>query len=214
VDVLIKIIQDAECKKLKCQTEKFRPGDFVRSAGEEFDEIMILKKGEIKIESVGRSGRILEIDRISAPEFIFPCVTFSENPILDADLIAVTDVEVITIERDEFFKYMWKDKESAVSFLAYLGKQFSKLINRLSEVILSDLKEKIANYLVSLSEEQNSLKIKLPHTREEIARRFGAARPSISIVLSELAEDGLIKLNRNIVEILNITALKKMGNSE
>jgi len=211
VDVLEKLINDTECNKLDCQKETYKAGDFVRTAGEEFDEIMILKTGELKIESVGRSGRILEIDRIKAPEFIFPCVTFSDNPVLDTDLIAVTDVEIITIKREEFFNYMWQDKESAVSFLAYLGKQFSRLINRLSQVILSDLKEKMISYIVDLSEKQNSLTIKLPHTREEIARRFGAARPSISRVLSELSDDGLIEINRNIIKINDLEALKRIS---
>ena len=212
MDVLKKIINATECNKLDCQKETHKAGDFVRTAGEEFDKIMILKSGELKIESVGRSGRILEVDRINAPEFIFPCVTFSDNPVLDTDLIAVTDVEIITIGREEFFNYMWQDKESAISFLGYLGKQFSSLINRLSQVILSDLKEKMASYIVDLSEKQNSLTVKLPHTREEIARRFGAARPSISRVLSELSDDKIIEINRNIIKIKDLDALKKVGN--
>ena len=211
MDVLKKLIEDAECNKLGCQKEIYKAGDFVRTAGEELNEIMILKSGELKIESVGRSGRVLEIDRIKAPKFIFPCITFSDKPVLDVDLIAITDVELITIEREEFFNYLWRNKESAISFFAYLGRQFSYLINRLSQVILSDLKEKIANYLVELSEKQNSLTIKLPHTREEIARRFGAARPSISRVLSELSEEGLIEINRNIIKINDLETLRKIA---
>jgi len=211
VDILRFILVDAECKRLNCSHQQFSPGDFIKIAGEDFSEVMILSKGVVSIESVGRSGRVLEVDRFEAPEIIFPCVTFSDDPIIDVDLIASTEVEIILIRRDVFFDYLWEDKERAIAFFGYLGRQFSRIVKRLSEVILSDLREKVANYLLQLYENQKSHVIRMPHTREELARRFGATRPSISRVFSGLSEEGIIDIKRSEVRIINLEALKAIA---
>lgn len=214
MDLIRMLLLDAECKKLNCTIETFNPGDFIRSAGDEFSDLMVLRKGTVAIESVGRSGRVLEVDRFDAPELIFPCVTFSDEPVLDVDLIAATEVEILLIRRDVFFDYLWEDKERAISFFGYLGKQFSRIVRRLSDVILSDLREKVANYILQLREVQGSDEVTMPHTREELARRFGATRPSISRVFSGLSEEGIIQIRRSKVKILDFDALRAIAEGE
>ena len=209
--IVEEILKDVERKDLSFRLESFRRGDFVRSAGEDFSDLMILEKGVLKVESVGKSGRVLELDRINAPELVFPCITLSDSPVLDVDLIAVSDVRIVLIDRDRFFDYLWKKRDRAVAFFSYLGRQFSRIVRRLSGVILSDLREKIASYLLTLYEEQGSLKVTVPHTREELARMFGATRPSVSRIFSEFSSEGYISLKRSEVEILDLEGLREVA---
>ncbi len=95
MDILREIIELYENGELKCLKKAFKKGEFVHRAGERFKDVVILKKGKLKVERVGRSGKILEIERIEAPDFVLPCITFSDRNVLELDLIAMEPTEVL-----------------------------------------------------------------------------------------------------------------------
>ncbi len=206
-----RLLERIEKSPLRYSTERFKAGDFVRGAGEDYDELLILKDGEVAIESVGRSGRILEVERIRAVDLVLPCITFSENPVLDVDIISKVDSTIISVDKEQFIDFIWKDRECAEEFFSYLGTQFSRIVKRLSEVAMNDLKEKIASYIIELHEEQKSEVVNVPVTREELARMLGATRPSISRILSSFVEQGLIEIKRNRLTIKDLASLKSLA---
>lgn len=206
-----RLLERIEKSPLRYSTERFKAGDFVRGAGEDYDELLILKDGEVAIESVGRSGRILEVERIRAVDLVLPCITFSENPVLDVDIISKVDSTIISVDKEQFIDFIWKDRECAEEFFSYLGTQFSRIVKRLSEVAMNDLKEKIASYIIELHEEQKSDVVNVPVTREELARMLGATRPSISRILSSFVEQGLIEIKRNRLTIKDLASLKSLA---
>ena len=51
---------------------------------------------------------------------------------------------------------------------------------------------------------------KLVHTREELAEKFGVARPSVSRIFSELEKEEIIEISRKYVKIVDESSLKKI----
>ncbi|HEW91132.1 MAG TPA: helix-turn-helix domain-containing protein [Thermotogaceae bacterium] len=89
-----------------------------------------------------------------------------------------------------------------------MGDRISILSEKLYLLSLSDLKERIARYLLTISRGEE--KFKIPITKEELSKILGVTRPSLSRTFSELTKEGIIEQIRSEIIIRDIERLKKL----
>ena len=92
--------------------------------------------------------------------------------------------------------------------MSYISNKVSFLSEKLRLVSLRTIRAKLAYYLLKESEGEKSFRLKI--SKESMARLFGVSRPALVKVLMEMAEEGLIDVNRRDISIKERAALQRM----
>ncbi len=187
----------------RAKFETYKSKEVVRYRGDDCDEILILVEGEAYGLFTNTEGRVLQIDHMLAPKLLASAVIFSSDSKYPVDVETVRPSVFITIEKDAFVKYLMKNETLLRNYLRYVSNAFIFITDKFYEVAMKNLVQKVCSYLLRLSEEQNSLKITMDMSKEELAREFGVTRPALSRVFIELEKLGIINVNNRIVEIID-----------
>lgn len=193
LEELIKNI-DENSIKLK----KYSEDEYAYFQGDEIEEASFILKGQFKGEKILENGKIVEIERFGKNTLIAPAFIYAEINILPVDLLALGDSEIITIERENFFKLLMSNPVAMKNFLKISSQKSQVISDRFTE-INQTIGEKIESYI---RENSKDGEIKFDLSLKEIAEQFGVERPSLSRVLSKYVKDGkLIRIEKNRYKI-------------
>jgi CRP/FNR family transcriptional regulator, dissimilatory nitrate respiration regulator len=107
-------------------------------------------------------------------------------------------------------KMLQADIRILQNFLNVVSSQSQMLANKLKFLSFKTIKGKIAQYLLSLAGPDKDM-IELPLTQNDLAEQFGVARPSLARALGEMAEEGIISVDRKVVRIMDRKRLREVG---
>jgi len=186
---------------LRFITRSYRRGGVVMTRGDEYPFLMILLEGVLSGEFVNEDGKVVEVDRIEAPGEVAPGIIFASDPRLPVDLVAVEDVQIMFVQRDELLKLLMSDHRLVLNFLRIVSDKLTKVTSRFYDISMKELEEKVMAYLLEIREKLGTSEFELPHTKEELAKRFGVTRPSVSRVFSMLAKRGIIEQRGRFITI-------------
>jgi len=96
-------------------------------------------------------------------------------------------------------------------FLKSLSGRTYMLTQRIREVTLKTLREKICEYLYSIHADKGSLDVKIPFTKKYWAETLGVQRPSLSRELANLSREGLISMRGDLIRILDLEEVRKIA---
>jgi len=207
-------IKPLEVKKLvkicNYRLEKYKEGDIIKSLSEDRDEILIILEGEVKTEFQSKEGKVLQIERLKAYNVLALGAVFSQVEPLPINVIALSDVLVLCLKREDVLNLCQMNRKFLENLLNLMGNRILFLASRLFSASTKSLKQRIAMYLLEMKNAYRSDTFKLAHTREELAERFGVARPSVSRVFSELEREGIIEISGRYVKIVDESSLKEI----
>ena len=93
------------------------------------------------------------------------------------------------------------------NMMMILGEKNMLLNRKIDLLTLKGMREKLATYLLMVSEQRKSHQFNLPFNRNELAEFLNVSRTSMSRELSRMKEDGLIDYHLNRVKILDMDGL-------
>ncbi len=94
------------------------------------------------------------------------------------------------------------------TFLSYISNKVFFLSEKLRLVSLRTIRAKLAYYLLKESEGEKIFQLKT--SREDMARLFSVSRPALVKVMMEMAEEGIIDVERRDIRINDRAALQNM----
>jgi CRP-like cAMP-binding protein len=187
--------------------KKFSKGSLIYTSGEKVEKLMILIEGEVITEMVDFNGKILEVERMKSPDILASALLFSKDNFLPVDVLAVKDVAILYIEKEDLIRLFQSNNVLLLSFLEDIGEKFQFVTAKLRVNSFHTIREKITMYLLNLYNQQNkSNELTIPLTLEELANLFGVTRPSLSRVFSQMQKEGLFVKRGNKI------FLKKLRN--
>lgn len=119
--------------------------------------------------------------------------------------------EILFIHRDDFTQWMQLNKQLLQNFLMLISGRSHFLSDKIMFLSLKNIKNKIADYLLRKLPEPTVDVIHLTETQQEIADSFGVTRPSLARALAEMEQEGVIFIDRKIIKVRNMPALKQMA---
>jgi CRP-like cAMP-binding protein len=176
--------------------KKFSKGSLIYTSGEKVEKLMILIEGEVITEMVDFNGKILEVERMKSPDILASALLFSKDNFLPVDVLAVKDVAMLYIEKEDLIRLFQSNNVLLLSFLEDIGEKFQFVTAKLRVNSFHTIREKITMYLLNLYNQQNkSNELTIPLTLEELANLFGVTRPSLSRAFSQMQKEGLFVKN-------------------
>lgn len=201
--------QEQFLSDLKCTVKTYGKNDLIVRQGDICDSLYMLTLGSVKTEMITESGNILGIEIIRAPHPLAPAFLFSDNNHFPVDVTALEEVEIMKIPKDEIMRLMMTNPDFMKQFLTYNSNRTQFLTNRLQLLSIKSIKGKVAHFLI----EQETVAQKsftINRNQTELAEFFGIARPSLARCLSEMVQDGIIKINKKEYTILNMKRLRNL----
>jgi CRP-like cAMP-binding protein len=186
---------------------KFKAGAFIAHSGEKVNSMIIVLNGTVKGEMVDYSGRVIKIEDIPAPGALASAFLFGNRNNFPVNVIAITDTELLIIDKSEFLKMLMSNDIILANFLDMISNRSQFLSEKIKFLNFKTIKGKLAQFLLQRAGKE-LISFSLNMTQAELADFFGVARPSVARALGEMEEEGLILASGKNITIRDKTRLK------
>ena len=117
------------------------------------------------------------------------------------DVITNKKTSITFIPKDELIKLFQKDQELLLTFLSIVSNKSQKIKQQNKLLAHKSITDRLLYYFSLLSKEQKSKTIVIPKITQ-LALELSLPRESISRVIKELVDKGIIKKNKKIITLL------------
>ena len=182
--------------------KKFQSGLMISQSGEPVNGLIVVINGVVKGEMVDYEGRVIKIEDIPAPGALASAFMFGSRNRFPVNVVAVSDGELLLIEKPDFLKLLMKSDILLINFLEMISNRSQFLSEKIKFLNFKTIKGKLANYILENAGTESVL-VTVGMTQNELADFFGVARPSVARALGDLEKEGYIEAKGKIIRIIN-----------
>lgn len=194
------------------RTRRFRRGEVIFHLGDPGDALFIVMSGAIKIMLPSDSGDEAILATLHAGD------VFGELALLDgaprsATASALEPSETLILPRAQFRELLATEPAIRDALLAALAGELRRLTNHVEELHFLDITGRLASRLARLATESGkklsdgSIRLGSPLTQGDLAAMIGCTRQSVNKLLGMFTDDGLIRLERESIVVLDLDGL-------
>lgn len=188
--------------------KRYSKGNLVLLEGHKCEEIGILLKGLLKVQTLHPSGKSLTFIQLKPVESFAEAIIFSKTSKCPATISAIEDSEIMFIKKRDLINCASDYHQFMENFLGLLSDRLLILNKKVKMLSMENIRQKIINFLMDEYKEQKSNIIKVSLSRKEMAQYMGIQRPSLSRELSKMREEKIIEFDREVIIIKDISALE------
>jgi CRP/FNR family transcriptional regulator len=213
---LLSSLSPAELQLLAARTVRrsFSTGELVFSEGDPCAGLQFISRGKVRIFKSSASGR----EQVLAVNV--PGESIAELPVFDggtypASAIAIEDVEIAFISRQDFHNFCLEHPEVSLKVLTVVGARLRGLVNIIEELSFTTVRQRLVATLLRLAESEGTkieggIEIRLPASHQELANRLGTVRELISRNLMRLQAEGLLDVDARRIVVKDRKGLKAL----
>jgi CRP-like cAMP-binding protein len=206
-------IPDSESKKLlqqiHYQVKKIEKDEVVVHAGDEVTFLYIILSGSVRGEMIDYSGKTVKIEDIDAPKPLASAFLFGKENKFPVTVTANNNASLLAIPVAEFLKLLQLNTRLLRNYLNNISTRAQFLSQKLHFLSFKTIKEKVAHFLLKQAGERfHSFELK--NTQQQLADLFGVTRPSLARVLGDMQIEGLIKIEKKTVSLLDKQGLNDL----
>ena len=196
-------------EKIHFQIKNFAKEEIVLVAGEPARNLYIIISGSVKGEMIDYSGKTIKIEDIEAPKPLATAFLFGKENKFPVTVTANNEVQILSIPVAEFLKLLQINQQILKNYLNIISTRAQFLSQKLHFLSFKTIKEKMAHFLLQNAGEMlHSIEIK--NTQQQLADLFGVTRPSLARVFGEMQKEGLIKIEKKTVTLLDKAKLNQL----
>ena len=193
---------------------QFAAGETLFYEGEPCPGLWVIGSGTVKITKTSPAGREIMLAVESAPSSV------AEVPLFDgggypANVTAIRDTLAFLLHKDDFRRFCEAHPQVPLKVLAVVGKRLRVLVQLIETVTFGSLRQRLARVLLQAAENHPAGEpVEIPITHEELAARLGTVREVVSRNLSRFQAEGLVKVVKRQVVIIDADALRAEADTE
>lgn len=173
--------------------------------GDRADAIALLLSGVVRVYKIGETGREITLYRFGLGE---SCILTANAILSQQSFPAIAtveqDAEAILVLADAFRDWVRRYDVWRTFVFDLLSQRLASVMAIVDEVAFRRMDTRVAALLLGRGQLQNPIRI----THQEIAAELGSSREVISRLLEDLTNQGLIRLSRGSIEILDTQSLQ------
>jgi CRP-like cAMP-binding protein len=169
--------------------------------------VLVLARGRVKIKVLAADGRETILAFIEEGEL------FGELALVDASprhefAEAVSDATVIAVAREDMLWLMAQHAELSMQITKLVGLRRRRIENRLGNILFRSTRERVVALLLELLDSHGEAqpcgwRVRLPLSHQELANLIGATRETVTLTLGRLQAEGLIRVQRRRLVVLD-----------
>ena len=154
----------------------------------------LLTSGRVKVSLTSPEGKELVLDYLDAPAH-FGEMSLVDSQSRSADVFAVTDVELLSLEGRDLSAAIQIQPRLALTLIATLSRRLRSTIGRLEDLAFHDATHRVMRVVLNVATaglETRGAPVVQGMTHYDIATLAGTSRETASRVISQLARDGIV----------------------
>jgi len=204
VDALNRLASYSHTKSVKAGATIFERGDPGTS-------LFAVLRGTVKISNQSSNGKDAVLNMIPAGG-IFGEIALLDGQSRTADAFAVSDCELMQIDRRDFVPLLTQNPEIALKLIEVLCGRIRRTSEQVEDMTFLDLPGRLAKTLLWLSEQSGSSPTrKISITQREIGQIIGMSRESTNKQLREWEDKNWVKLERGGLVIIDPRPLTEIA---
>lgn len=189
--------------------KKFKKGTNVYNGGTECLGLILIRQGMLRTYMMSSEGKDITLYRLYANDCcILSASCLLNNITFDVCMDAEQDTELFLIPANLFSQIMSSNIHVENFTYKLTIDRFSDVMWSMEQILFMSFDQRLAIFLVDESNKTNSHVIALTHA--QIAKYIGSAREVVSRMLKYFEEEGIVKLSRGGIEILDKDRLSKL----
>ena len=177
--------------------------------------VLVLASGRVKIKDVTPDGKETILAFIEEGEIFGELALLGDEERQDY-AEAVETSRILTLPREDVLWLMKQRPDVALSITKLVGLRRRRIENRLRNVLFLPSRERMVRMLLELVEthgerQGNRCVIGLPLSHQDLASLIGVTRETVTIVLGELQQHGLIEVERRRITVPDCARLAGEG---
>jgi CRP-like cAMP-binding protein len=197
-------------KRIHHKVKQLETDEVLAVEGDVLHQLWIIVEGAVAGEMMDYTGNLLRVEKLIAPQTIATAFLFGKGGKLPVTITATEPTKILCIPRHDLVTLFSQHKKIMQNFLDIISERAQFLSQRIKVLSISSLRGKLAFYLLQQVKQTGKTEFLLPHTQQELAEQFGATRPSVGRILSQLNDENIIETERKQIRILDKKALAFM----
>ena len=182
---------------------RYHKGEILAIEGNVCKNADIIISGEMMANITGPSGRIVRVETHKAGKLLAPAFLFASDNKYPVTVEATTETSVLRLTPDDLEKMLDSDQRLMMNYIRLLSNIISHLTKKV-RMLTMNVREKVSLYLKEQSRLQQTDRILLPLSRQELADHFGIQKYSLLRCLNELKQEGAILIEGRHIQILSL----------
>lgn len=191
------------------RVKEYQKDEYIAYAHDVCNDMLIVVQGTVRGEMSDFSGKRLKIEDIPAPRPLAAAFIFGKDNRFPVDIIANEPSSIMIIPRDVLIFLLQQSQVVLKNYLNAISSRTQFLSNKIRFLSFKTIREKIANYILSNGRPDNN-RFQLNQSQTELAGFFGVARPSLARALAEMEDEGILKVDRREIIIINREKLNNL----
>lgn len=190
-------------------SKKVLKNSILLHGGDDCTGFLLVKSGQLRIYSHSSEGKQITLYRLlDFDSCIFSASCMLKNINFDISIDVEKDSELLIIP-SEIFNNLSNENLAVKSFMLDLvTSRFSDVMWIFEQYIFTNMASRLANALLEQSALNNASILDITH--DYISKELGTAREVVTRLLKQFQADGLVKLSRNKIEIIDSARLQKL----
>jgi CRP-like cAMP-binding protein len=195
---------------------RFRKGETVFHQGDPGNALFVVASGSVKVVLPSDEGAEPAIVAILGPTEFFGELAILDGAPHSATIVAVEPTETLVLDRQTLLDLIDNDRELRRALLASLAAEIRRLTGHVEDLHFLDLPGRLASRIARLARAENpdvaegEVRISWPYTQSELAGMIGGSRQSVNRLLADLADQDLIRLERDALIVTDLDRLNRV----
>jgi CRP/FNR family transcriptional regulator len=199
----------SNCDEIKPLHAHFKKHDNICKQGTEVTHAIFLVKGSAKLFIEGINNRNIILYILKPPAYI-GLLSFFESPYYFYSVSALEESEVCFIELNVVKKLYVENHDLLLSLNKAFGKSVSNIMRKIISLNQKQIRGRIAENLIYLSEINHNNRFHMGVTRKEMGEMAAISEENTVRLLSEFSRENIISIKGKDIEILDMPLLKKI----
>ena len=194
------------------QERQVKKGTMLHNGSEDCTGLLLIKSGQLRVYILSKEGREITIYRL----FDWDICLFSASCVMrsiqfDVTVKAEKDTEFWVIPAEVYRQLMEQSAAVANYTNEIISARFSEVMWLMEQIMWRSMDRRVAAFLLEEAAIESTRRLNITH--ETIANHLGTHREVVTRMLRYFQGEGMVKLSRGVVELLDEQKLTALQNT-
>ena len=188
-------------------------GEHLFEHGQRAERFFMLREGRIKLYRLSPEGDEKVIEIIRPGQSFAEAVMFMEGKRYPVSAQALVRSELVAFDNAVFLQILRESVDTCFRVMAAMSMRLRARVNEIEALALQNATLRLVNYLLGELPEDagDSAVIRLPAPKNVIASRLSVQPETLSRILHQLCDKGLITVQGRTITVHDVPALRRYG---
>lgn len=190
----------------------YRKGELIFLEGDYGDEIFFIRSGSVSIYTFDKSKKVI-LAFLHEGEYFGEMAMMKPGLVRSATAECLVQTKLYILRRHDFQMLIEEDRNIAFQLLDYTMERLRRANQQIYDLTFLNVRTRIVKRLLILAQPgltsgTNEYTIPLKITHQQLAEMVGAVRETVSKVLQELQDEGVIQIQDRHIRLNDISGLR------